>query len=100
MGTHPSGFEWCINAPAIDESGLVYANSEDGSLYVLNKNGTLRNKLFLNLAIGAVTSSTPFRYSAVSLSLSTPSGEFDPPLERPVGNLPVQIIGFLRLAAN
>ena len=31
----------------------MYANSEDGSLYVLNKNGTLRDKLFLNLAIGA-----------------------------------------------
>ena len=51
--THPNGFEWCINAPAIDEDGRVYANSEDGSLYVLNKNGTLRDKLFLNLAIGA-----------------------------------------------
>lgn len=31
----------------------MYANSEDGSLYVLNKNGTLRDKLFQNLAIGA-----------------------------------------------
>jgi outer membrane protein assembly factor BamB len=51
--THPNGFEWCINAPAIDQGGLVYVNSEDGSLYVLNKNGTLRHKLFLNLAIGA-----------------------------------------------
>lgn len=51
--THPNGFEWCINAPAIDKNGLVYVNSEDGSLYVLNKNGTLRQKLFLNLAIGA-----------------------------------------------
>jgi outer membrane protein assembly factor BamB len=51
--THPNGFEWCINAPAVDEDGLVYANSEDGSLYVLNRNGTLKHNLFLNLAIGA-----------------------------------------------
>jgi hypothetical protein len=51
--TNPNGFEWCVNAPAIDQDGLVYANSEDGSLYVLNRDGTLRHKLFTNLAIGA-----------------------------------------------
>jgi hypothetical protein len=34
-------------------NGLVNANSEDGSLYVLNPHGTLRHKLFPNLAIGA-----------------------------------------------
>lgn len=51
--TNPNGFEWCVNAPAVDKDGLVYVNSEDGSLYVLNRNGTLRQKLFTNLAIGA-----------------------------------------------
>jgi outer membrane protein assembly factor BamB len=51
--TNPNGFEWCVNAPAVDEDGFVYANSEDGSLYVLNPDGTLRHKLFTNLAIGA-----------------------------------------------
>lgn len=52
-GTHPNGFEWCVNAPAIDGDGFTYVNSEDGNLYVLNRNGTLRHKLFTNLAIGA-----------------------------------------------
>ena len=30
----PAGtFEWCVNAPAVDARGTVYANSEDGNLY-------------------------------------------------------------------
>lgn len=51
--TNPNGFEWCINAPAIDADGFVYVNSEDGNLYVLNRDGTQRHQIFLNLAIGA-----------------------------------------------
>jgi len=51
--TNPNGFEWCVNAPAIDEDGFVYVNSEDGSLYMLEPDGTLKHKLFTNLAIGA-----------------------------------------------
>jgi hypothetical protein len=53
VSDHPGGFEWCINAPAIDSLGKVYANSEDGGLYVLNPDGTLNKTIFLNLAIGA-----------------------------------------------
>ena len=30
---HPNGYEWCVNAPAIDREGVVYASSEDGHLY-------------------------------------------------------------------
>jgi outer membrane protein assembly factor BamB len=30
---HPNGYEWCINAPAIDSAGTVYVNSEDGNVY-------------------------------------------------------------------
>jgi outer membrane protein assembly factor BamB len=50
---HPTGYEWCINAPAFDKNGVVYANSEDGDLYVLNQGGTLKGKIFLRRAIGA-----------------------------------------------
>jgi outer membrane protein assembly factor BamB len=51
--THPNGFEWCINAPAVDARGVVYANSEDGNIYAINSDGTFRQRFFLNLAIGA-----------------------------------------------
>jgi hypothetical protein len=57
---HPVGFEWCVNAPAIDNQGVVYANSEDGNLYTLNSNGQLRDNLFLQQALGAA-------YTPVSL---------------------------------
>jgi len=51
--THNNGFEWCINAPAVDLAGNVYANSEDGSLYVLRQRGGLVGRIFLNQALGA-----------------------------------------------
>jgi len=52
-GSHPGGFEWCINAPAIDSSGVAYANSEDGNLYAINPDGTEKGRFFLSLALGA-----------------------------------------------
>jgi len=51
--THNNGFEWCINAPAIDLIGNVYANSEDGNLYVIRQGGSLLGNIFLNQALGA-----------------------------------------------
>ena len=54
----PNGFEWCINMPAVDMNGSVYANSEDGSIYVIPQGHTgifttPQSSLFLNLALGA-----------------------------------------------
>src|SRR5260370_569595 len=62
-GRHPNGFEWCINAPAVDGAGNVYVESEDGNIYVLDQGHigvftTPRFKLFTNLAVGAAY--TPF----------------------------------------
>lgn len=53
VSDHPDGFEWCVNQPAVDLKGVVYANSEDGFLYAIGPDGALRQKIFLNLAIGA-----------------------------------------------
>ena len=53
VSDHPNGFEWCVNAPAIDKNGVTYANSEDGNLFAINSNGTLKQKIFQQLAIGA-----------------------------------------------
>jgi hypothetical protein len=50
---HSNGYEWCINAFAIDAKGVAYANSEDGNVYVLNQGGKLQSKLFLQVALGA-----------------------------------------------
>jgi hypothetical protein len=50
---HAHGFEWCINAPAIDAAGTLYANSEDGNLYAIGADGQLRGNFLLDTALGA-----------------------------------------------
>ena len=50
---NPNGFEWCINAPAIDANGVVYDNSKDGNVYAIDQGGTLKQRMFLRTAIGA-----------------------------------------------
>ena len=52
-GTQPDGFEWCVNAPAVDSKGTVYGASEDGFLYAIGQGGVLKQKIFTRLAIGA-----------------------------------------------
>jgi len=53
VSDHPFGFEWCVNAPAVDKNGTVFSNSEDGNLYEIDRNGILVNQVFTNLAVGA-----------------------------------------------
>jgi hypothetical protein len=53
VSDHPSGFEWCVNAAAIDENGTVYANSEDGRAYAFLQGGSVAQARFLVLSLGA-----------------------------------------------
>jgi len=52
-GAFPNGFEWCVNAPAVDARGVAYMNSEDGFVYAIDANGHIVERLFLQLALGA-----------------------------------------------
>jgi hypothetical protein len=58
VSDHPAGFEWCVNAFVIDSAGTVYANSEDGNLFAINQGGTLKQKIFQQLALGAAYTPT------------------------------------------
>jgi hypothetical protein len=52
---HPHGFEWCVNAPAVDANGTVYVNSEDGWLYKIPqpKSPVQADRIFQQQALGA-----------------------------------------------
>jgi hypothetical protein len=55
---HPNGYEWCVNAPVIDSTGLVYITSEDGSIYSVAQghHGVFtqwQQRMFLLEALGA-----------------------------------------------
>ncbi|MFN7934615.1 MAG: hypothetical protein U0R19_14895 [Bryobacteraceae bacterium] len=51
----PTGerFEWCVNMLAVDRDGVVYANSEDGNLYAIDRSGQSLGSVFLKRAQGA-----------------------------------------------
>jgi uncharacterized protein (TIGR03437 family) len=53
VSDHPNGFEWCVNSPAIDVNGVVYANSEDGNLFAVAQGGAVMQEIFQQLALGA-----------------------------------------------
>jgi uncharacterized protein (TIGR03437 family) len=53
VSDHPAGFEWCVNSPAIDVNGVVYANSEDGNLFAIQQGGSPAQEIFQQLALGA-----------------------------------------------
>jgi outer membrane protein assembly factor BamB len=42
-----------VNAPGVEVNGTVFANSEDGNLYEIDRSGKLVNQVFTQLAIGA-----------------------------------------------
>jgi outer membrane protein assembly factor BamB len=48
-----NGFEWCVNAPAVDMHGTVYVNAEDGNLYALGQGGVLLDRISFNAPLGA-----------------------------------------------
>jgi outer membrane protein assembly factor BamB len=50
---HPKGYEWCVNAPAVDANGTVYANSEDGYVYVIGQGGKFKGRIFLRAVVQA-----------------------------------------------
>jgi hypothetical protein len=37
----------------VDKNGVVYANSEDGNLYAIAQGGVEKQRIFLQLALGA-----------------------------------------------
>ena len=50
---HPNGYEWCVNAMAVDKNGVAFGNSEDGNLYAIQQGGTSYQSLFLKKVLDA-----------------------------------------------
>lgn len=72
VSDHPDGFEWCVNQPAVDAAGILYANSEDGFLYAVGPDGKLISRIFLDRAIGAAY--TPLSIGADGVIYTQNSG--------------------------
>jgi hypothetical protein len=50
---HPNGYEWCVNAMAVDKNGVAFGNNEDGNLYAIQQGGTAYQNLFLKKVLDA-----------------------------------------------
>jgi hypothetical protein len=72
VADHPHSFEWCVNAPAVDALGTVYAASEDGWLYAIAQGGALRDKIFQLAAVSSAY--TPVSLDAEGRVYSQSSG--------------------------
>jgi hypothetical protein len=46
-GSHPNGYEWCVNDAAVDANGVVYADDEDRYLYMIPQGAASTQKIFL-----------------------------------------------------
>jgi len=78
VSDHPDGFEWCINAAAIDADGTVYANSEDGNVYSIGQGHTgvfteYRQRFFTSLALDAAY--TPLAISGAGVVFTENDGQ-------------------------
>jgi hypothetical protein len=67
-----NGFEWCVNAPAIDARGDIFVNSEDGNLYQISQHGILAGRILLQSTIGAAY--TPLSIGSNGLIYAQNSG--------------------------
>jgi outer membrane protein assembly factor BamB len=72
VSDHPFSFEWCVNAPAVDANGTVYATSEDGWLYAIDQGGSVRDRLFEQAALSDAY--TPVSLDADGRAYSLNSG--------------------------
>jgi outer membrane protein assembly factor BamB len=72
-GSHENGFEWCINAPAVDSEGTVYVTSEDGNFYAIRQGGIEKTHVFLDFAVGAAY--TPLAIDSAGRIFAMNNGE-------------------------
>lgn len=52
-GEHDAGWEWCVNALAVDALGTVHVTAEDGFYYAIAQGGFEQRRFFLEVPRGA-----------------------------------------------
>jgi len=71
--TYAAEDEWCVNAPAVDRDGNVYANSEDGLLHVIGPDGV--GKQTLTIGAEGESAYTPIAIDAQGRLYAQKNGE-------------------------